>query len=351
MNRWVEKTDLAAMRFTGWLGVPRSTFAEWRRRYGKVNEHNAWVPRDHWLEESEKRAIVEYTMKHPGEGYRPLAFMMLDEDVAAVSPSSVYRVLKAAGLLERWNRKESKKGTGFVQPLKPHEHWHIDIAHLNLEGVFYYLCAVLDGYSRYVIGWDLLPSMTEADVELIVQRAREAFPGAAPRMISDNGPQFVSRDFATFIREAQMTHVRTSPYYPQSNGKMERCFKTCKGALRLADPATIEAARRAVDRIIRHYNQERLHAAIGYVTPMDKLAGRETAIFEARDRKLEAARDRRAKARAQERTRIEQEQERDRNGFDGRKIGTDPSSDAARGAAVPGSRELAYLEKGLSNSD
>jgi len=52
-------------------------------------------------------------------------------DIVAVSPSSVYRVLTNAGLLNRWNRKESKKGTGFVQPLEAHEHWHIDISYIR----------------------------------------------------------------------------------------------------------------------------------------------------------------------------------------------------------------------------
>ena len=86
------------------------------------------MPRDFWLEEWEKQAIVDFHQQHPLEGYRRLTFMMLDEDVVAVSPSSVYRVLKQAGLMDRWNGKTSKKGTGFVQPLKPHDHWHIDIS-------------------------------------------------------------------------------------------------------------------------------------------------------------------------------------------------------------------------------
>jgi len=114
-------------RLVGWLDLPRSKFYDWRTRYGRANEHNALVPRDFWLEDSEKVAIVAYARAHPREGYRRLAFMMLDDDVAAVSPSSVYRVLAEAQLMGRWNRKLSKKGKGFTQPLRPHEHWHVDI--------------------------------------------------------------------------------------------------------------------------------------------------------------------------------------------------------------------------------
>jgi len=122
----------------------------------------------------------------------------------------------------------SKKGTGFVQPLAPHEHWHIDVAYLNLAGTFYYLCTLLDGYSRFIVHWELREAMTERDIEVIVQRALEKSPDARPRIISDNGAQFVSRDFRAFIRICGMTHVRTSPYYPQSNGKVERWHKTLK---------------------------------------------------------------------------------------------------------------------------
>ena len=136
-----------------------------------------------------------------------------------MSPSSVYRVLKAAGkLAPRWG-KPSKKGTEFEQRIQPHEHWHIDVSHINICGTFYFLCSILDGYSRFVIHWEIRETMKEVEVETIVQRAREQFPGVRPRIISDNGPQFVSKDFKEFIRICGMTHVRTSPFYPQSNGK------------------------------------------------------------------------------------------------------------------------------------
>ena len=119
---WSERTELAATKLVGWIGISRSKYYHWRARYGKVNEHNAWVPRDWWLEDWEKQAIVTYAQDHRLEGYRRLTYMMIDADIVAVSPSSVYRVLKRAGLLGGWNRKPSKKGQGFVQPLKPHEH-------------------------------------------------------------------------------------------------------------------------------------------------------------------------------------------------------------------------------------
>ena len=92
-------------RFIDWLGIAPSKFYSWRRRYGCANEHNGWVPRDFWLEEWEKQAIVDFYREHPLEGYRRLTFMMLDSDIVAVSPSSVWRVLSRAGLLRKWNGK------------------------------------------------------------------------------------------------------------------------------------------------------------------------------------------------------------------------------------------------------
>ena len=98
-----------------------------------------------------------------------LTFMMLDAGIVAVSPSSVWRVLSQTGLLSKWNGKPSKKGTGFAQPLAAHQHWHIDVSYLNIGGTFYYLCSVLDGYSRYIVNWDIRESMTEADIEILLQ--------------------------------------------------------------------------------------------------------------------------------------------------------------------------------------
>jgi transposase InsO family protein len=300
--RWSSLTEIPAKQFVAWLGIAKGKFYDWKKRYGKANEHNGKVPRDHWLEPWERDAIVAYFDAHPLEGYRRLAFMMLDADVVAVSPSTAYRVLRAAGRLDRWNPKPSKKGTGFVQPLRPHQHWHIDIAYINIAGTFYYLCAVLDGYSRAIVHWEIRESMKEADVETVLQRAREKYPEATPRIISDNGPQFIARDFKSFIRLAGMTHVRTSPYYPQSNGKLERWNRTLKATtIRPNAPASLEEARALVDAFVEHYNTVRLHSAIGYVTPADKLAAREREIWVERDRKLEAARDARAKRRQQAR--------------------------------------------------
>src|SRR5664279_350212 len=239
-------------------------------------------------------------LKNPLEGYRRPTFMMLDADIVAVSPSSVWRVLGKAGLLRKWKGKPSKKDTGFEQPLQPHEHWHTDVSYINISGTFYYLCSVLDGHSRSIIHWDLREAMTEADIEIILEGAKEKHPEARPRIISDNGPQFIARDFKEFIRISGMTHVRTAPYYPQSNGKIERWHKSLKAeCIRPGTPLTQKDARRLIQQYVDHYNTVRLHSAIGFITPADMLAGKQAEIHAARDRKLDEARQLRQKRRQQ----------------------------------------------------
>ncbi|MFQ5918046.1 MAG: IS3 family transposase [Candidatus Binatia bacterium] len=290
---WSDRAELKKQTLIHWIGISRSKFYDWQKRHGKINEHNRWIPRDFWLGEWEKQAIVNYFLDHPGQGYRRLTYMMLDADIVAVSPSSTYRVLRQAGLLRRWNEShKSSKGTGFQQPLEPHEHWHVDISYINVAGTFYYLSSVLDGYSRSIIHWQIRESMTEADVEIVLQRAAEAVPDVHPRVISDNGPAFIARDFKEFIRISGMTHVRTSPYYRQSNGKVERWHQSLKReCIGPKTPLTLEEVRRVVAGYVRQYNTERLHSAIGYITPLDKLQGRAEQIFAERDAKLADARE------------------------------------------------------------
>lgn len=291
---WSQKTPMNQTQILVRFGIPPSKYHDWVQRYETENCHNGLIPKVLWLQKAEREAIVSYYAKHPDEGYRRLAYMMLDKNIAAASPSSVYRVLKTAGKLRKWAKKPSKKGTGFKQPSKAHQHWHIDISYINIAGTFYYLCSVLDGYSRAILHWEIREQMTEADVEIILLRAKELFPETKPRIISDNGPQFIARAFKEFIRISGMTHVRTSPYYPQSNGKIERWHGSLKReCIRRKTPLDLADARQVVGTYVRHYNQHRLHSAIGYISPIDKLEGREETIFAERKEKLRKAKIRR----------------------------------------------------------
>ncbi len=322
-----------------WAGLWSGTYHKWVRHYGQAFEHNGKIPRDHWLDEWEKQAIIKFHFDHPLDGYRRLTYMMLDANIVAVSATTVYRVLSKAGLMKRHQGKPSLKGTGFIQPTRAHQEWHIDVSYINIRGTFYYLCSILDGYSRLIVHWEIREQMKENDIETILQRARESFSDARPRIISDNGPQFIAKDFKEFIRIGGMTHVRTSPYYPQSNGKLERYHRTIKATcIRPKCPLSLDDAQRIVGQFVSEYNDARLHSAIGYITPRAMLEGRQQEIFDERDRKLEAARQRRAEARAAKRTAAYTHDSRTE---DRATLGSDPSAasmpvaDAGDGAQTP----------------
>jgi len=293
IHHWQPRTGLPLSTFIKPLDIRRERFHEWERRYGKENAHNCLIPRDHQLLPEERKRILAFYADNSLEGYRRLTYLMLDADIVHVSSSTTYRVLVAAGVLVSRAQKLSKKSKGFHQPDAIHRHWHVDITYIKIKGVFFYLILVLDGFSRYIVAWDLRERMTESDVEVVIQKGKEAFPGAKPRVISDNGSQFIAKEFKTFMALVGMTHTTTSPYYPQSNGKLERCNKTIKMFLRTQHIANYEDGSRLIGEFISYYNNERLHSAIGYVTPKDKLEGKEQRIFFEREEKLAQARARR----------------------------------------------------------
>ncbi len=145
---WQKKTGLRQKLFLRALGLRRSRFRAWEERYGKENFHNGKIPGDFRLEQWEKDAIVKCRVEHPTDGYRAITYMMLDADNAAVCSSTTYRVPRSGGFLNGWNTRSSRKGTGFVLPVNPHHHWHIDISYLNICGTFYFFMGITGGCSH-----------------------------------------------------------------------------------------------------------------------------------------------------------------------------------------------------------
>jgi len=285
------KTDIAYCKLIDLLGINESKFYSWSSRIGKPNLHNHTLPKSNWLLEDEKQALLSFAKEHPGEGYRRLTYIMLDANIVAVSPSTTYRLLKGYGLLDQWNTvKSSSKGEGFVQPEKPHEHWHIDIKYVNYHGTFLFLISIIDGFSRYIVNHELRMNMKEIDVEITVEKALEKFPGVKPRIISDNGSQFLSRDFAEYLKVAGLNHVRTSVNYPQSNGKIERYHRTIsEECLRQKSMINLDDASKQIQSFVDFYNNERLHSSLFYLTPLDFLSGCVQEKLDLREQKLRDA--------------------------------------------------------------
>jgi transposase InsO family protein len=285
------KTDTPINKLLLMIGINSSKYYSWIDRNEKQNNHNGFIPKKHWILDWEREAIINYARLHIGEGYRRLTYMMLDENIVAVSPSTTYRTLKSANLLNRWNKvKHSSKGSDFVQPTMPHQHWHTDIKYVNFRGAFLFLISVIDGYSRYIVHHEVRTNMQEYDIQIVVQRALEKYPGVKPRLITDNGSQFISRDFAEYLKEVGLQHIRTSIAYPQSNGKIERYHRTVhEECLATKSLINLNDARKQIADFIEFYNTRRLHSSLFYLSPDDFLNNRITEKLEARNTKLQLA--------------------------------------------------------------
>jgi putative transposase len=297
-----KRSHLTKSKLIGMLGIHRDKYYDWLKRLGTDNNHNGKIPKKHWLTPEEIQSILDYANEKIGEsnyylheGYRRLTYMGLDENRFACSPASVYRVLKKHGLLNRWNRKSSsKKGNGFNQPEYPHQQWHTDIKYINYKGAFLFFISIIDGYSRYIVHHEIRRNMTEQDVSVVIQRALEKFPKAKPRIISDNGSQYISKEFGLYMKEVGLQHIRTSVNYPQSNGKIERFHRTLDNeCIKTSSFINIDDANRQVSEYIDYYNNKRLHSSLYYLRPVDFINGNVDELISKRNRKIDNATNKR----------------------------------------------------------
>lgn len=283
------------------IGLPRASYFRWAREGCKGERKESPTPKSHWILEWEAEQVILYKRKHPEIGYRRLAWMMVDGDIVAISPSSVYRVLQRAGLSGRWVTPPGKKAhrKGFIQPTRPHSQWHSDISYLNILGTHYFFISILDGYSRSIVHHEVRTNMTTVDVEIVTERALEKLPEGTerPRLITDNGSQYISKEFQDYLRERDVSHSKARVNHPQSNGKIERFHKSLKEeCVRVTAMTDLEEARILIDAYIIDYNENRLHSALQYLTPSDYLKGKDhidRCIARRKEKLSEAARIRR----------------------------------------------------------
>jgi len=286
---------------TGWtiskilrhLGLNRSLYYIWMQRQ-QENRLEDIPPKRFLLDQllpEEEKSIIEYALQNPKEGYRRLAWMMVDNDIAYVSPSSVYNVLNEHDLLYRWKRTTSI-GIKPPKPSQPNEQWHIDIMYLWICGRWYFMTSVLDAYSRYIVHWELLKSMHADEVTLVLQKALEKVPGAKPKIVNDHGTQFTSKEFKKLVRHFELEHIYIRIRHPESNGSIERFHRTLREeGLSEEDPAAHDHAVRIITKWVNYYNNERLHAGIRYLRPNDYYAGSPEQLIKERMEKLNKARE------------------------------------------------------------
>lgn len=185
------RTGLAVSSLLSFLGIPRSTWVEWCARSGVETRRVREVPGPCRITPEESRAVLDFCRKNADgmRGYRYLAHRMSDENIAQVRPSSVYNIMRRAGLFARRSSSSPKQaGRGFEPPSRPNEQWHTDFSYVRVRGTFLYFASILDGYSRRILAWDLFPTMEGLNAEILVVRAKELHPATpAPESSTTTG--------------------------------------------------------------------------------------------------------------------------------------------------------------------
>lgn len=281
----------------GHFGVKKSTYYGWFNDDGSLRDTKPRTPvNDRKILPDEVAAVIEYRRNHPDIGYRKLAWQMVDENVACLSETAVYNILSEHGMLHGWSRANVDPAEKEYRhkPKSPHHHWHTDIAYIKIQGVFYFLIMVLDGYSRMLLGWELMSDMLGSSVEVFIQKVKEKYPHVNPKLIHDNGSQFISLEFVRLMQKLEIQQVRTRRNHPQTNGKIERMNGTTKNeAIRPSAPSSYQEAIEILNHWEYQYNYHRLHAGIDYLRPADMFFGRGKQILSEREQKLEMARSNR----------------------------------------------------------
>jgi putative transposase len=300
--RLVEGADLPVRATLRQLGIPRSTFYGWYQRYleagfdGLQDKQPARRAGWNWIPKAIQDQILELALERTDLSPRELACRFTEERRYFVSESSVYRLLKAADLITSPAYVLMSASDAFKNPTtRVHEMWQTDFTYFRIVGWgWYYLSTVLDDFSRYIIAWKLSPTMGASDVTETLDEAL-AITGAdqvkvrhRPRLLSDNGPAYVSGELREYLGDRGMAHTRGAPYHPQTQGKIERYHRTMKNVVKLEHyyfPWELEAALRDFTRRLRllpYYNNERYHESLDNVTPADVYFGRQYAVISKR---------------------------------------------------------------------
>jgi transposase InsO family protein len=294
---WPAERTLAA------LGIAPRSYYRWLKEEARAKRLPTEPPKPVSPYEAlseEKRAVLAYARKRPELRHRELAWRMVDEDVAYLSPSTVYRILKEANLVCPWRRRAKRKKAREERATRPDRRWSTDLMHLPVGGKVYYFIAFLDEYSRYIVHHELLWAMDGQSVSLAAQAAIDTLPkgpdgrpAPAPEIRSDNGSGYISKEFRVVLNENGLTHQRIQPHCPEENGLIERANRTMREGLEGEELTDYLTAIRVMARLVKRYNEERLHSALGYLPPWEFYRGEPSRRFEERRTKLSQARHRR----------------------------------------------------------
>jgi len=292
--RIVEQSELGVKRTLSSLGISRSTFYSWYNRYLDEGYEGlaARKPkrRSHWnrIPDKERTKVINLALELTEYSARELAWFITDTQKWFISESSVYRILKLAGLISPPTHDLIKAADEFTNKTKRiNEMWQTDFTYFKVFGWgWYYLSTIIDDYSRYIIHWELCKNMTREDVERNINKALEktGIPKKQrPVLLSDNGSCYVAQELGEFMNQKGMKHIRGRAHHPQTQGKIERYHRSLKNVIKLDVYYFPEQLEEQLEAFVDHYNNSRYHESIDNLTPADVYFGRSKKILNNRE--------------------------------------------------------------------
>jgi len=296
--RTVEGSHLPVKQTLDMLCIPRSTFYRWYDLYvdGGVDALADHSPRPGsvWnrIPDTVRQAMLDMALERPELSPRELAVTFTDERSYFVSEASVYRLLRSHDLITSPSFIVMKVASEFRdKTTAPNQLWQTDFTYLKVIGWgWFYLSTVLDDYSRYIITWKLCTGMAAFDVQDTLDQALaetgldQANVVHRPRLLSDNGPCYVSSELAAYLENKGMPHTRGAPYHPQTQGKIERWHQTLKNRILLENyflPGDLETQ---IASFVGNYNHQRYHESLNNLTPADVYTGQGQTILLEREK-------------------------------------------------------------------
>jgi len=293
----VEHSNLPVRKTLQELDVPASSFYRWYAQYqaegteGLVEKRPVRRPFWNRIPEEVRRQVVELALAYPEQSPRQLAWEFTDQQGYFLSESSVFRILKAFDLIEQPAFTLVSAAEHFQHPTRRvNELWQTDFTYFKIAGWgWYYLSTALDDYSRYILSWRLTPTMAATDVTETLRLAltktglEQVRVRHRPRLLSDNGPCYLSAELREFLKQRQMEHTRSAPYHPMTQGKIERYHRSLKNLVNLQVYYFPEDLEREIARFVEFYNHQRYHEALDNLTPADVYFGRRKEALDKRE--------------------------------------------------------------------
>jgi transposase InsO family protein len=296
--RTVENSSLGVKRTLTELGINRSTFYNWYRRYSEggydalatksPQRRQFWNAIPLWV----KKRVVETALEHLDKSPRQLAWYLTDTQGYYISESSVYRILKANDLVTSPAYTVLSAKDKFDQPTtRINQLWQTDFTYLKvIHWGWYYLSTVMDDYSRYILAWRLCRGMSAADVKETLDLAiaesslDHVYVRYRPRLLSDNGSCYISGELKQYLDDKGFRHTRSRPYHPMTQGKIERYHRSIKNVLLLDNYYSPDDLKQQIEAFVEYYNYQRYHESLDNVTPADVYTGRAVRILQERKR-------------------------------------------------------------------